>query len=105
MSFGFILLARLTYLYTNFRSSLDYNKYIYSISLLYLILNCWIFFNVRYITVFWKKYDSIPNTQWDDCTFKPKLGYLLVNECRYIQGGPLPVINGVVTPVNGLING
>ena len=23
----------------------------------------------------------------------------------HLQGGPLPVINGVVTPVNGLING
>ena len=22
-----------------------------------------------------------------------------------VQGGPLPVINGVITPINGLING
>ena len=27
------------------------------------------------------------------------------NHRFFVQGGPLPVINGVVTPMNGLING
>ena len=25
--------------------------------------------------------------------------------CKLVQGGPLPVINGVITSINGLING
>ena len=27
------------------------------------------------------------------------------NYRKYIQGGPLPVISGVISPINGLING
>ena len=29
-------------------------------------------------------------------------GYLF---CNWLQGGPLPFINGLITPINGLING
>ena len=30
---------------------------------------------------------------------------MLGNTMRVLQGGPLPFINGVITPINGLING
>ena len=38
---------------------------------------------------------------------RPELlgGRYRVNSSDFIQGGPLPVINGVTTPMNGLING
>ena len=33
------------------------------------------------------------------------LYYIYIYICIYIQGGPLQVINRVITPINGLING